>query len=100
MLGDSQVELYLFKKTASSVSFLQGLGYWYCPGQSSPVVMQDPQSPRRSGPLTRLMPGIHYRGDSSSSLDNSLGHSSRRPLVFIHGVGFGIVGLFTLSARL
>lgn len=44
------------------------------------------------------MPGIHYRGDSSSSLDNTLSQSSRRPLVFIHGVGFGIVSHSVVSA--
>ena len=75
---------------------MQDLEYWYRPSCYAALRQEQGTSPvARPGVTTRSMThrgGVHQRGDSSSSLNDSIAEIASKPLVFIHGVGFGIVG--------
>ena len=76
---------------------MQGIGYWYRSGRRASRqrgTQPGGTSPHQPGVVTRAMASsIHSRGDSASSLVESGGaeQPGLRPLVFMHGVGFGIV---------
>ena len=76
---------------------MQGIDYWYRPGRRASrqrEAQPGGASPLQPGVVTRAMASsVHSRGDSASSLVESGGAEQLglRPLVFMHGVGFGIV---------
>jgi len=76
---------------------LQDLEYWYRPSCYASIRQELGSSPARPRVTTRSMAhggGVHVRGDSSSSLNDSPAEVAGKPLVFVHGVGFGVVSFF------